>query len=157
MVVLQLKAMGVRDPLTYDYITPPTEDAVVAALDLLFSLDALDQKMEITAAGRAMAQFPLDPKLAKVLLASVEYECVDEALTVVACKSVETIFVMPHHKREEAGRAHRRFAAPQGDHITLLNVFAGYSAEKGSKAQWCFENFVNARSMQVRTSTLVLP
>ena len=47
-VVLQLKAMGVHDVLHYDFITPPSEDAIIAALDLLYSLDALDQKMNIT-------------------------------------------------------------------------------------------------------------
>ena len=61
-IVLQLKVMGISNPLEFDFISAPSEDAFLTALDLLFSLEALDEKMGLTEEGRRLAQFPLDPK-----------------------------------------------------------------------------------------------
>ena len=63
-VVLQLLTMGVPDVLEFDYMDPPSRDSLVAALELLFDLDAIDKAMKLTDCGRLLAQFPLEPKLA---------------------------------------------------------------------------------------------
>ena len=62
--------MGVPDVLEFDYMDPPSRDALVAALELLHDLDAIDKAMRLTDGGRLLAQFPLEPKLAQVVLAS---------------------------------------------------------------------------------------
>jgi len=69
-VVLQLLTMGVPDVLEFDYMDPPSRDSLVAALELLHDLDAIDKTMRLTDCGRLLAQFPLEPKLAQVVLAS---------------------------------------------------------------------------------------
>lgn len=70
-----------------------------------------------------MALFPLEPKLAKVILASKDLNCTEEVLSIVAVLSVDSIFFSPHHKREEARAVRRKFLSVEGDHITFLNVF----------------------------------
>merc|ERR1719272_2272142 len=102
--------------------------------------------MELTEEGRRLAQFPLDPKHAKVVLASEEYGCAADMLSIVALLSVETIFSNPTSKREQANKIRSRFLAPQGDHITLLNVYRTYTGEKNQQ-QWCHDHFINSRSM----------
>ena len=145
-IVLQLKVMGVKNPVEFDFISSPSEDSFATALGLLFSLGALNESMELTSEGRRLAQFPLDPKHAKVIVASEEFGCSAEILSIVALLSVETIFTNPTSKREQANKIRSRFLAPQGDHITLLNVYRTYVGEKNQQ-QWCHDHFINARSM----------
>ena len=145
-IVLQLKVMGISNPLEFDFISAPSEDAFLTALDLLFSLEALDEKMGLTEEGRRLAQFPLDPKHAKVVLSAEEHGCAADMLSVVALLSVETVFSNPASKRDQANKIRARFLAPQGDHVTLLNVYRAYVGEKNQR-QWCHDHFINARSM----------
>lgn len=56
-----------------------------------------------------MSQFPLDPRYTKVILASVEHKCLEEALTVIAILSGESIFLDPPAKRDQAYAARERF------------------------------------------------
>ena len=70
-VVLQLLTMGVPDVPEFDYyMDPPSRDSLVAAVELLHDLDAIDKAIRLTDGGRLRAQFPLEPKLAQVVLAS---------------------------------------------------------------------------------------
>ena len=82
-VILQLKAMNISDIANFDYISPPTDDALAEGLELLWNLGALDKSMTVTKLGKRLAQFPLDPKLAKVVLSSEEFSCTEEALSIV--------------------------------------------------------------------------
>ena len=71
-VVLQLLTLGVPDVPEFDYINmaPPSLESPVAAVELLHDLDAFDKAIRLTDCGRRLAQFPLEPKLAQVVLAS---------------------------------------------------------------------------------------
>ena len=83
-VVLELLAMGVTDLLTFDFMSAPSEDSLVAALEELCHLGAVEGKegggegrVRLTAIGRQMAHFPLEPSLAKaILMAPVSVVCV---------------------------------------------------------------------------------
>jgi HrpA-like RNA helicase len=91
--VLQLKAVGVTDVLHFDFLSPPSVDALLFALELLYSLGALDDQCCLTERGAAMAEMPLDPRLSCVLLRSFEFGCSEEALTVAAMCSVDYPFI----------------------------------------------------------------
>ena len=64
-VVLQLKAMGINDMLGFDFMDPPPAQTMIAAMEKLYALGALDDEGLLTRLGRKMAEFPLDPILAK--------------------------------------------------------------------------------------------
>jgi ATP-dependent RNA helicase DHX8/PRP22 len=146
-VVLQLKAMGINDLLNFDFMDPPPPQTLISALNGLYVLGALDDEGLLTRLGRKMAEFPLEPQLAKVLLTSVDLGCSEEILTVVAMLSVESVFYRPKDKQAQADQRKARFHQPEGDHLTLLAVYQGWAAAKFSNA-WCFENFVQARGMK---------
>lgn len=69
-----------------------------------------------------MAEFPLDPQLAKMLIASTDLRCSNEILSITAMLSVPQCFVRPNECKREADDAKARFAHVDGDHLTLLNV-----------------------------------
>jgi ATP-dependent RNA helicase DHX8/PRP22 len=146
-VVLQLKAMGINDLLGFDFMDAPPVATMVGAMESLYALGALDDEGLLTRLGRKMAEFPLEPNLSKMLILSVDLGCSDEILTVTAMLSVENPFFRPRDKQAQADMRKAKFHQAEGDHITLLTVYKAWEAAKFSNP-WCFENFIQARSMK---------
>ena len=114
-----------------------------------YALGALNDRGELTTLGRKMAEFPVDPQLAKALLASERFGVSEELATVAAMVSIGgAVFYRPKDKQVHADNAHRAFhRGGVGDHVALLNCFNAW-AESGFATQWCYENFVQVRSMK---------
>ncbi|QSL65649.1 hypothetical protein MERGE_002962 [Pneumocystis wakefieldiae] len=145
--IIMLKAMGINDLLHFDFMDPPPVQSMLAALEQLYALGALDNEGLLTRLGRKMADFPMEPSLAKVLIASVEMNCSEEMLSIVAMLSVQTVFYRPKDKQQQADEKKARFHQPEGDHLTLLAVYNSWKSTSFSNA-WCYENFIQARSMR---------
>jgi ATP-dependent RNA helicase DHX8/PRP22 len=146
-VVLQLKAMGINDLLGFDFMDPPPVQTIIGAMEQLYTQGALDDEGLLTRLGRKMAEFPLEPALSKMLIASTELGCSDEILTIVAMLSVENPFYRPKDKAAQADMKKAKFNQPEGDHLTLLAIYQGWAASKFSNP-WCFENFIQARAIR---------
>uniref|UniRef100_A0A3Q7FQX5 RNA helicase n=1 Tax=Solanum lycopersicum TaxID=4081 RepID=A0A3Q7FQX5_SOLLC len=164
-VVLSLKSLGIHDLLNFDFMDPPPAEALLKALELLFALSALNKLGELTKVGRRMAEFPLDPMLSKMIVASDKYKCSDEIISIAAMLSVgNSIFYRPKDKQVHADNARMNFHVGNvGDHIALLKVrflmittlfwhiiFLVYSSwrETNFSTQWCYENYIQVRSMK---------
>jgi pre-mRNA-splicing factor ATP-dependent RNA helicase DHX15/PRP43 len=93
--VLQLKKLGIHDLVHFDFMDPPAPETLMRALELLNYLMALDDDGELTPLGQMMAEFPLEPQLAKVILSAKDYNIVDEMCTIVALLSVPSVFTRP--------------------------------------------------------------
>ncbi|XP_016450532.2 putative pre-mRNA-splicing factor ATP-dependent RNA helicase DEAH5 [Nicotiana tabacum] len=145
--VLMMKAMGINDLLSFDFMDPPSPQALVSAMEQLYTLGALDEEGLLTKLGRKMAEFPLDPPLSKMLLASVDLGCSDEILTIIAMIQTGNIFYRPREKQAQADQKRAKFFQPEGDHLTLLAVYEAWKA-KNFSGPWCFENFVQSRSLR---------
>ncbi|KAK5165167.1 DEAH-box ATP-dependent RNA helicase prp22 [Saxophila tyrrhenica] len=146
--ILMLKAMGINDLLGFDFMDPPPTNTMLTALEELYALSALDDEGLLTRLGRRMADMPMDPGLAKSLIASVDLGCADEMLSIVAMISaVQTVFHRPKDKQQQADQKRARFNDPAGDHLTLLNVYNGWRGA-GKADPWCFENFIQPRNMR---------
>nr|GME03867.1 probable pre-mRNA-splicing factor ATP-dependent RNA helicase DEAH5 [Ipomoea batatas] len=147
MTVLNMKAMGINDLLSFDFMDPPSPQALISAMEQLFTLGALDEEGLLTKLGRKMAEFPLEPPLSKMLLASVDLGCSDEILTIIAMIQTGNIFYRPREKQAQADQKRAKFFQPEGDHLTLLAVYEAWKA-KNFSGPWCFENFVQSRSLR---------
>ncbi|CAJ1931889.1 unnamed protein product [Sphenostylis stenocarpa] len=161
-VILQLKALGVDDILGFDFIEKPSREAIIKSLEQLFLLGALTDECQLSdPVGHQMARLPLDPIYSKALILASQFNCLEEMLITVALLSVESIFYSPRDKLEEARTATKCFSSPEGDHITLINVYRAsndflekrsteMSMAKTEKAyrKWCKENFINSRSLR---------
>jgi len=146
-VVLQLKKLGIEDLVHFDFMDPPAPETLMRALEQLNYLGALDDDGNLTDLGASMSEFPLEPQLAKMLVASGKYNCSQEILSITALLSVPLIFMRPRDKQKEADEAKERFSHEDGDHLTLLNAYHAYKNHHEDK-QWCYDNFINYRSMQ---------
>ena len=104
----------------------------------LWVLGALDNIGDLTPVGRKMSEFPMEPSMAKMLIASVEYGCSAEMLTIVSMLSVPSVFYRPKERMEEADAAREKFNVPESDHLTLLNVFNQWKSHGyGLIDVWC--------------------
>lgn len=145
-VVLQLKKLGIDDLVHFDFMDPPAPETLMRALEMLHFLGALNDDGDLTEQGNHMAEFPLDPQLAKMVISSSRYNCSNEVLSITAMLSVPNVFVRPRENRAYADDAKKQFDHPDGDHLTLLNVFHAY---KGAQdADWCYKNYLNARALK---------
>lgn len=145
--VLTLKAMGINDLMHFDFMDPPPAPYLISAMESLYSLGALDEEGLLTKLGRVMSQFPLEPMLSKMLLASVDLGCSEEVLTVVAMLGVQSVFHRPKEKQGQADQKKAKFHIPEGDHLTLLTVYNSWKANRFSNP-WCYENFIHGRSLK---------
>ncbi|CAG4968126.1 unnamed protein product [Colias eurytheme] len=145
--LLMLIATGM-DPSTFPLIDAPSSDSVQASITLLKELGAIENEInpKLTTLGKKMTAFPIDPKYSRIILNATEYNCLEEALSLVAVMSSENVFHTPLHKREEAIKVKQKFVSPLGDHITLLNVFKAF-CKAPLKKQWCKENYLNHKNL----------
>ncbi|KAI3487489.1 hypothetical protein L1887_48593 [Cichorium endivia] len=148
--VLELKKLGISNLVTFDYMDPPAPETIMRALELLNYLAAFDDEGNLTPLGEIMADFPLDPQLAKMLIVSPEFKCSNEILTIAAMLSVPNVFVRPNSQKQQADAAQAEFAHPDGDHLTLLNVYHAYKTncrDNKTAADWCWQNYLSHRAL----------
>lgn len=148
-VVLMLMSLGIDNLLEFDFLDAPPVEVLSRSLEQLYALGALSDRGQLTKLGRRMAELPLDPMMAKALLASEEFKCSDEVATICAMLSVNNaVFYRPKEKKVLADAAHAAFArGGGGDHIRLLNCYLQWR-DSGFSTQWCYENFVQARTIK---------
>ena len=147
--ILQLKALGVSNVAKFDYLSPPPAKNFSRALELLYSLGAIDPKVElINPLGHQMAEMPLNPMFAKCLLKASEFDCSEEILTLCALMQIKNLFHVPSSGKEKmkAARVQREFYAMEGDHMTNLNVFTTFVNNRRSKS-WCDKYYASYASL----------
>ena len=156
-LVLFLKSIGVENLLEFDFIDPPPEANLRAAMRHLYLLGALDDEGKITTEGRLMLEFPLAPTLAKMVVDSARvYGCSKEIIDIVSIISADckSLFETPKGKEEEARSVHSRFHVVDSDHLTLMHVLRQFTAN-GSSRRWAHDHFLNynvlRRAQDVRT------
>ncbi|KAH9021055.1 P-loop containing nucleoside triphosphate hydrolase protein [Lactarius pseudohatsudake] len=144
--VLELVKAGIKDLVRFDYVDAPAPETLMRALELLNYLAALDDDGNLTPMGSMMSEFPLDPQMSKMLIVSPEFHCSQEILAIVAMLSVPNVWLRPNNQRKEADAAKQLLTVPDGDHLTLLNVFNEYQNNLHDR-NWPWNNYLSARSL----------
>jgi HrpA-like RNA helicase len=116
-------------------------------------LGALDDKKTLTKDGRDMAFLPLEPYLARVVLAAKEFGCVREVLDIVSVLSSNSkLFFDSADQRDAALEVRRKFRHSSGDHLTILNAVRSYDEiqkveTSAGRKDWCQKSFLNFRCL----------
>ncbi|CAL9205654.1 unnamed protein product [Musa hybrid cultivar] len=146
--VIQLKALGIDNILGFDWLASPPPEAMVRALEVLYSLGILDEDAKLTSPiGYQVAEIPLDPMISKMILSACNFGCSEEIITIAAVLSVQSIWVSMWGAQKEFDEVKLRFAAAEGDHVTYLNVYKGF-LNSGKSSQWCYKNYLNYQAMK---------
>ncbi|PMD23525.1 P-loop containing nucleoside triphosphate hydrolase protein [Hyaloscypha hepaticicola] len=147
-VILQLKALGIDNIVRFDFITSPPAELVIRALELLYSLGALDDYAKLTKSlGTRMAELAVEPMMAKTLLSASSFNCLSEMLTIAAMTSLGGSIFFHDGEKKKMETARRKFAVEEGDHITLLNVYQAFVTKGKKEARFCHDNFINFKAM----------
>lgn len=148
-LVLLLKRLDIADMGQCKFLDRPAPEALMQALEDLDYLAALDDDGNLSEVGIIMSELPLEPPLAKALIAACEFDCVSEMLTIAAMLTAPPCFVTPPPNKEEAATTHRRpLLHSEGDHLTLINVYNAYLQHNEDEA-WCSTNFLNASALRL--------
>ncbi|KAJ8131180.1 hypothetical protein O1611_g2448 [Lasiodiplodia mahajangana] len=147
--ILQLKALGIDNVVRFDYFTPPPADLMIKATELLYSLGALDEYAKLTRPlGMRMAELAVEPMMAKTLLSAASFDCVNEVLTIAAMTSLGgTVWVQQDGSKKQTESARRKFAAEEGDHLSLLNVYQTFVTKGKKESRFCHENNLNFKAL----------
>lgn len=148
--ILQLGALGITNFLRFDFLTPPPAELMSRALELLYSLGALDDYCKLTRPlGMRMAELAVEPMMAKTLLSATLFGCVSEVLTIAAMTSIGgSVWVQNHaDRKKELESSRRKFAAEEGDHLTLLNAYQAFVSTGRKEGRFCHDNSLNFKAM----------
>ncbi|XP_076020010.1 ATP-dependent RNA helicase homolog DQX1 [Genypterus blacodes] len=148
-LVLLLKRLDIADMGQCKFLDRPAPEALMQALEDLDYLAALDDDGNLSEVGIIMSELPLEPTLAKALIAACEYDCVDELLTIASMLTAPCCFVSPDPDKEEAAVARwRPFLHTEGDHMTLINIYNGFIEYHQDEA-WCSTNFLSHAALRL--------
>jgi ATP-dependent RNA helicase DDX35 len=148
-VVLQLKALGIDNIVRFDFITAPPAELLTRALELLYSLGAVDDYAKLTKPlGVRMAELAVEPMMAKTLLSAPSFGCLSEILTIAAMTSLGGAVWFYHDgDKKSMETSRRKFAAEEGDHLTLLNAYQAFVTKGRKESKFCRDNHLNFKSM----------
>ncbi|KAI0432897.1 P-loop containing nucleoside triphosphate hydrolase protein [Xylaria sp. FL1042] len=147
--ILQLKALGIDNVVRFEYFTPPPAELMIKATELLYSLGALDEYSKLTRPlGMRMAELAVEPMMAKTLLSAPSFDCINEILTIAAMTSLGgAVWVQQDGDKKQMESARRKFAAEEGDHLTLLNVYQAFVTKGKKESRFCHENHLNFKAL----------
>ena len=147
--ILQLKAIGVQNVTDFAFIDKPKEDSLAVSLEELTVLGALDETNKLTELGREMAELPLNPAYARLLILSANerYSCSEQILSIVALINTENLFYVPKDEKTNFEQMLKKFKYPNSDHLTKLNILNKYLVSKNRK-DFCKQNYINKKSIQ---------
>ncbi|EAL64456.1 DEAD/DEAH box helicase [Dictyostelium discoideum AX4] len=146
-VVLNLKSMGVKNLLDFDFMDPPPQDNILNSMYQLWVLGALDDQGQITPLGKRMSEFPLDPPLSKMVIVAEQLGCGQDIVTIVSMLSMPSVFYRPKGAEEESDASREKFFVPESDHLTLLHVYQQWKINNYS-SQWCAEHYIHIKAMR---------
>lgn len=150
--VLHLKSLDLTDVdvLNFDFLDQPSRESLEDALKQLYLIDAIDEDGLITKIGRQMAELPLEPSLARALIAANEMGCLSQTLTVAAMLSCENVFSSTNRKGASKKRERMDSNLPDGngmgDHVQLLQIYERWH-RTGYDPEWCKEHGLQVRPM----------
>jgi ATP-dependent helicase HrpA len=147
-VVLRMAELGVVDFESFDFLSPPGEEGIRAAVDTLRLLDALDDERLLTETGKMMCTFPILPKHARMIVEAIRAypSVIQEVIIAATFLSVNSPFLLPAGEELEARRAHHTFHDPLGDFVSYQRIFEAFM-RTGNKARFCDQHYLDLRTM----------
>ena len=128
-VILQMAALQLGDIESFPFLDPPEQRSIRDGVQLLQELGAFDASGAITEIGRRLAQLPVDPRLARMIVQADTEGCVREVLVLAAALSIPDPRERPSDHEEAARQKHARFADEHSDFVSFLNLW-GYLREE---------------------------
>ena len=147
-VVLQMADLGITDFMGFDFISHPGKEGIIGAIDTLDMLGALDEERNLSSIGKLMVNFPLEPRVSRIIVESImKYpDVMEEVLIASSFLSANSPYVLPPGEEMEARKAHHRFQEIEGDFVSYLKLFSEFTNSQ-NKSMFCEKNYLDLRMM----------
>ncbi|WP_116116214.1 ATP-dependent RNA helicase HrpA [Austwickia chelonae] len=148
-VILQMTSLGLGDISRFPFVDRPDNRMVTDGLRLLHELHAVDPdepdpRRRLTSVGRQLAAVPVDPRMARMILAAAQEGSLREVLVIVAALSIQDVRERPADKQTQADQAHARFKEEHSDFVTLLNLWRYVKTAQKEKSGSAFRRMCQA-------------
>ncbi|AZZ93064.1 ATP-dependent RNA helicase HrpA [Hahella sp. KA22] len=152
-VILQMLSLRLGDIQKFPFMQKPDKRYINDGYKLLEELGAVNAQRQMTAIGRTLARFPIDPRLARMLVAAAEGHCLKEMLIIVSALAVQDPRERPMEFQQAADEKHAQWADEQSDFVSLLNLWNGYEAQRQELSanqlrNYCKKNFLSFLRMR---------
>lgn len=153
-VILRMKSLKIGEVQNFPFLDPPLPRMIADGYQLLAELGAVDDSNSLTSIGWRLAKFPIDPKIARMILAGKEENCLSEVLIIASGLSMQDPRDRPFERQEAADRAHQRFQDERSDFIGYLKLWDFFDEllkhKKSNRKlmEQCQENFISHRRMR---------
>jgi ATP-dependent helicase HrpA len=145
-VILRAKSLSLGDVADFPFLDPPSPRAVADGYGLLGELGAVDEEKNLTRVGSELARLPLDPRVARMLVAARAEGCLDEMLVIAAALSVQDPRERPLERAAAADERHARFADERSDFLACLKLWKLQG--EAALRRVCRENFLSYPRMR---------
>ncbi|HRV44314.1 MAG TPA: ATP-dependent RNA helicase HrpA [Smithellaceae bacterium] len=161
-VVLRMLSLNLGMIDDFPFIDRPQPKSLRDAIDTLSDLGAIRRdpneaeagQYRLTPIGRTMAQFPLDPRVSRMIIEAQKNGCVHEIAVIAAALSIQDPRERPYDKIDSAAAAHAQFVHPESDFLTYLQIWNRYSdyfeqmQSQGQRRKFCRDHFLSYRRME---------
>jgi RNA helicase HrpA len=147
-VVLRMAELGITDFEQFDFISPPSREGLLGAIDTLNLLGALNGDHTLSKTGAMMCLFPLPPRQSRMIVEAIQNypSVIEEVLIAASFLSAQSPFILPPGKEMDARKAHHGFRDPAGDFVSFLKIFRMHKMAK-SKSRFCEISYLDERVM----------
>ncbi|MDR3146225.1 MAG: ATP-dependent RNA helicase, partial [Treponema sp.] len=147
-VVLRMADLGIPVFEEFDFISPPGREGILAAVETLKLLDALEEDRSLSRIGKMMTEFPLPPRQSRIIVEAIlRYpEVTEETIIAAAFLSTQSPYVLPPGEETDARRAHHSFRDPEGDFVSYLRLYRAYQGAS-HRGKFCEKNYLDEKAM----------
>ncbi|MBQ7167035.1 MAG: ATP-dependent RNA helicase [Treponema sp.] len=147
-VVLRMSELGITDFDQFDFISPPQHEGLLGAVETLNMLKALEPDGTLSKIGKLMVEFPLEPRISRIIVESILYypDVLEEILTACSFLSAQNPFVLPVGEEMDARKAHHAFNDIQGDFVSYVKLFRTYMSVT-NKERFCKNSYLDEKVM----------
>ncbi len=152
-VILQMENLRLGHINDFPFVEPPEDRLINDGYKLLFELGAIDSANKLTKIGKHLAHFPIDPRLARILLQAKNDNALNEALIIVSALATQDPRERPLDKQQAADEKHAAFIDKASDFVFYINLWNAFHTEKKSLSgnqlrKWCRANFISWMRMR---------
>ncbi len=153
-VILRMKSLRLGDVESFPFLEAPPPKAINDGYQLLQELGAVTEERALTPVGQELAKLPLDPRVARMIVAARDEGCLNEMLVIAAALTVQDPRERPQEKQGTADAAHKKFADEKSEFLSWIKLWQWYEGELEHKksqrklVQACHANFLSALRMR---------
>ncbi|SEM96127.1 ATP-dependent RNA helicase HrpA [Nitrosomonas marina] len=122
-VILRMKSLKIGDVENFPFLEPPSARMIADGYQLLTELGGVDENKRLTQLGWQLSKFPIDPRIARMVLAAKRENCLHEVLIIASALSLQDPRDRPFEYQDAADQAHRRFLDERSDFMSYLKLW----------------------------------